>query len=324
MFDKIKFSKILRNINDTYDTMTEFSKKSGVNRTYLSQYINQKLDSPPSPGVLMKIANNSHEITTYEELMDICNYFSHSSLSALELLSIEEQIDKLEKERKELFFNSKLNIKEYRIMTIIRLFFDKSENNPDFINDELDNLLKDYDEISPETKQTIKQIIITDKEYHDKINNLRNIKYNLTKSTDSKSEHQFYMCPVYGRISAGQPNWAEENIEGRIPVPMTGEISNPEECFYLKVNGESMNKLVKNGAYALIHKQDIVEDGEIAVVLVNGYDATLKKFSKQGDFVILEPMSDVIDDPDIKTQIYDNKTSIKILGKYIGKFEMNG
>ena len=134
----------------------------------------------------------------------------------------------------------------------------------------------------------------------------------------------FYMTPVYGRISAGQPNWAEENIEGRIPVPMTGEIDNPEECFYLKVNGESMNKVVKNGAYALIHKQDIVEDGEIAVVLVNGYDATLKKFSKQGDFVVLEPMSDVTDDPDIKTQIYDKSTSIKILGKYIGKFELNG
>lgn len=134
---------------------------------------------------------------------------------------------------------------------------------------------------------------------------------------------QFYMCPVYGRISAGQPNWAVENIEGRFPVPMTGEISNPEECFYLKVNGESMNKVVKNGSYALIHKQDIVEDGEIAVVLVNGYDATLKKFSRQSNFIVLEPISNITDDPNIKTQIYDSKTSIKILGKYIGKFEMN-
>lgn len=134
---------------------------------------------------------------------------------------------------------------------------------------------------------------------------------------------QFYMCPVYGRISAGQPNWAEECIEGRIPVPMTGEIDDPENCFYLKVNGESMNLIIKNGAYALIHKQDTVEDGEIAVVLVNGYDATLKKFSKQGELVMLEPMSNVTDDPDIKTQIYDKKTSIKILGKYLGKFELN-
>ncbi|MCI9000359.1 MAG: helix-turn-helix domain-containing protein [Clostridia bacterium] len=175
------------------------------------------------------------------------------------------------------------------------------------------HFIKTYSDLSEKEKDEIYNII----------DNLDFQKF-LRNFDNNYSTPQFYMCPVYGRISAGQPNWAEENIEGRIPVPMTGEIDNPEECFYLKVNGESMNKVVKNGAYALIHKQDIVEDGEIAVVLVNGYDATLKKFSKQGDFVVLEPMSDVTDDPDIKTQIYDKSTSIKILGKYIGKFEMNG
>lgn len=132
---------------------------------------------------------------------------------------------------------------------------------------------------------------------------------------------QFYMCPVYGRISAGQPNWAEECIEGRIPIdPVLFDIINPEEHFFLRVNGESMNKIVANGSYALIHKQDIVENGEIAVVLVNGFEATLKKFSKQGDLVILEPMSD---DSNFNTQVYGNDTQIKILGKYVGKFEIN-
>ena len=75
-----------------------------------------------------------------------------------------------------------------------------------------------------------------------------------------------------------------------------------------------------NGSYALIHKQDIVENGEIAVVLVNGFEATLKKFSKQGDLVILEPMST---DDSFNTQVYGNDTEIKIFGKYIGKFEIN-
>ncbi|MCI9015775.1 MAG: hypothetical protein HFJ53_01200 [Clostridia bacterium] len=81
-----------------------------------------------------------------------------------------------------------------------------------------------------------------------------------------------------------------------------------------------MNKIIKNGAYALIHKQDIVENGEIAVVLVNGYDATLKKFTKHEDVVVLEPMSN---DNSFQTQIYNKDTSIKILGKYIGKFELH-
>ena len=97
-------------------------------------------------------------------------------------------------------------------------------------------------------------------------------------------------------------------------------IVNPEEHLFLRVNGESMNKVVRNGAFALIHKQDMVDDGEIAVVLVNGYDATLKKFTRQGDMIILEPQSN---DDSFKTQVYDKNTPIKILGKYVGKMEIN-
>ena len=135
------------------------------------------------------------------------------------------------------------------------------------------------------------------------------------------SNKRVYMCPVYGQISAGQPNWAEECIEGRLMLdPDLMGIVNPEEHFFLRVNGESMNKVIRNGAFALIHKQDMVNDGEIAVVLVNGYDATLKKFTRQGDMIILEPQST---DTNIKTQVYDKTTPIKILGKYVGKMEIN-
>lgn len=135
------------------------------------------------------------------------------------------------------------------------------------------------------------------------------------------SSKRYYMCPVYGRISAGQPNWAEECIDGRFPIDVDlMNIINPEECFFLKVNGESMNKEIQNGAYALIRKTDFVENGDIAVVLVNGFDATLKKFSKQGDLIILEPMSN---DSSFTTQVYDKSTEVKVIGKYIGKMEIN-
>lgn len=141
------------------------------------------------------------------------------------------------------------------------------------------------------------------------------------RNTNISNSKQFYMCPVYGKISAGIPNWAEECLEGYLPIDynLMG-IVNPEQHFFLKVNGESMNKVIRNGAYALIRKQDIVNDGEIAAVLVNGFEATLKRFSRQGDFIILEPMST---DKSFKMQIYDKNTNIKILGKYIGKFEIN-
>lgn len=131
---------------------------------------------------------------------------------------------------------------------------------------------------------------------------------------------KIYMCPVYGQIPAGEPNWAEECVEGRLPLdPNLMNIVDPEECYFLRVNGESMNKIIKNGAYALIRKTDWVENGDIAVVLVNGYDATLKKFTKNNDVVVLEPISN---DPTFQTQIYTKDTPIKIIGKYIGKMEI--
>lgn len=142
-----------------------------------------------------------------------------------------------------------------------------------------------------------------------------------TNFKNDEIHSNFKVLPVYGQISAGQPNWAEECIEGHLPVDTDlMKIDNLKDYFFLRVNGESMNKIVKNGAFALIHKQEIVKDGEIAVVLVNGYDATLKKFTRQGDFIILEPQSN---DASFKAQVYDKTTNIKVLGKYVGKMEIN-
>ena len=150
---------------------------------------------------------------------------------------------------------------------------------------------------------------------------MANLKNNLHSNTFPAPANNLYMCPVYGRIAAGVPNWAEQCLEGRLPLdPDMMNIHNPEDCFFLRVSGESMNKVIKNGGYALIRKQEDVENGEIAVVLVNGFDATLKKFTKKENMIILEPMSD---DPSFEIQLYGPDTHIQILGKYIGKFEMN-
>ena len=81
-----------------------------------------------------------------------------------------------------------------------------------------------------------------------------------------------------------------------------------------------MDKKVKNGDYALIHKQDYAEDGDIVVALVNGDDeATLKRYKKlNAQFVLLEPMST---DPSIEAITVDLKsTDFKIVGKAIGQF----
>lgn len=179
------------------------------------------------------------------------------------------------------------------------------------------HLVKLIEQIFDDMNESIDSYAIV----HDLLNKIDKETTQNLEHLSLKNSSKFYMCPVYGKIAAGIPNWAEECLEGYLPIdPNLMGIINPEECMFLLVNGESMNKVIRNGAYALIRKQDVVENGEIAAVLVNGFEATLKKFSKQGDLVILEPMSD---DPSFTTQVYGKDTEIRILGKYIGKFEMN-
>lgn len=150
---------------------------------------------------------------------------------------------------------------------------------------------------------------------------LNTIRSKLKKHFNKLDENQYYMCPTYSKILPKQPNWEKENIEGRIPLNINlMNIKKPEEHFFFHMNDESMNKIIKNNAFALIHKQDNVENGEIAVVLLKDSNAILRKLTKQGDLVILEPQST---DETFKTQVYDKNISIQILGKYIGKIEIN-
>lgn len=74
MFDKQKFSEIFKSIYNKYDNQRDFASATGVNRAYISQYMNMKLENPPTPKILKKIADNSKGVTTYEELMEVCGY----------------------------------------------------------------------------------------------------------------------------------------------------------------------------------------------------------------------------------------------------------
>lgn len=328
MFKKEEFSKILREINSTYNSMTEFAQKASFDRTYISKYMNMKLDNPPTPKILEKLSLASNGIATYPELMEICGYYNkdYTLLNSL----IENTFE--EKEQEFIKFNF-THTQKNNLQKIVNTFLTSTTDNTEhlikpiieFSNEFTNNEKEVYDFITYIIEIIInkynKQLDI----FQDSLSILSSKSDNISnKSNNSHNDYsssKYYMCPVYGRISAGQPNWAEECIEGRIPIdPVLFDIIEPEEHFFLRVNGESMNKVVRNGAYALIHKQDIVENGEIAVVLVNGDEATLKKFNKQGDLVILEPMSN---DTSFQVQVYDKTTPIKIIGKYIGKFEIN-
>lgn len=327
MFDKNKFSLLLKRISETYNNQRDFSKKSGINRTYLSQYINMKLDQPPKPDTLKKLANSSNGIISYDELMQICGYIDN--VENKELLNLYNQLIDLEQNYVNTTDNLTLDESKIvhdlfkQILTCLDKGLTPATFNPYSILDDLDFISdKSRNKLASTLKRKFDYFYYRNLIENMIDNNTSDSKFNLDICNSSPTiKYSFFNCPVYGRISAGIPNWAEECLESYLPLdPNLMNINNPEECFFLRVNGESMNKLVRNGAYALIRKQDVVENGDIAVVLVDNYDATLKKFTKHGDVVVLEPMSD---DPNFQTQIYDKNTDIKILGKYLGKFELN-
>lgn len=120
-----------------------------------------------------------------------------------------------------------------------------------------------------------------------------------------------HRIPVLGNVSAGTPMYAEENIEGYILANFPD--MNSEKYFGLRIRGDSMNAAgLNSGDIVVIRQQSSVDDGQIAVVLVDGDDATIKKYSRQGNMVILSPQSL---NPSHHVQVYDiSKTQIKILG----------
>lgn len=107
------------------------------------------------------------------------------------------------------------------------------------------------------------------------------------------------MIPVVGVIRAGTPEIVQEDIEGWEPA----DVPNAEEYFYLRVQGNSMiNAGIRPDDRVLIHRQRQADSGQIVACIVDGEAATLKRFRRQGEFIILQP-----ENPDFEPRIVSSK-----------------
>lgn len=120
---------------------------------------------------------------------------------------------------------------------------------------------------------------------------------------------------VYGKVCAGNGFEAFED-----PID---EIGDPyyrikQEKFALLVDGDSMNNIVDDGMYAIIEKKETVNNGEIAVVLIDNEIGMLKRFYQLDEStVVLKPDSY---NPEHKAMVFENEeiNRLKVLGRYIG------
>lgn len=119
--------------------------------------------------------------------------------------------------------------------------------------------------------------------------------------------------PVVGRIAAGTPILANQNIEDSFPIParFAGKGTN----FMLIVKGESMIEAgIMDGDYILVEEQHTARNGEMVVAMIDGFEseATVKTFYKEADHIRLQPENSTMSPIIVK--------DVKILGKVKGVF----
>lgn len=122
------------------------------------------------------------------------------------------------------------------------------------------------------------------------------------------------LVPLVGKVGAGGPSLAFEDLEGTLALDRS--LARGDETFFLRVKGDSMTgDHIKDGDLALVYPQSMVENGEIAVVLIDD-EATLKRVYKEGNTLRLKPSN-----PTMRPIIIGMEEGrVAIVGKVIGIF----
>ena len=116
--------------------------------------------------------------------------------------------------------------------------------------------------------------------------------------------------PIIGTVRAGYGALAFEEHYGSAAA----DVKNPANYFYLIVRGDSMEPKISEGDLALVHKQPDIESGDLAVIMVDSEEATLKRVLKKDGAVILQPFN-----PAYPTQIYigSDLDRLTVVGKVV-------
>ena len=236
MFNKEKFSEILLNIVNQYESISDFANTSKVGRSYLSKYINGKISSPPSPKVLNKIARYSKNLITYEELMIICGHINNTAsihninLDILKILNDEksESYKSLNKNEQK-FFDSL--IKDFNLSVI---------NNKDFdVNSYIDSI------VNITSKDNILNAFNI---YKDKFNQYMQLVLSNT----------FYI-PLLKYIKNFNNILSDENVLEHIYLPE--DLRPANEFIAYSCNNDKMLPLLGTNDIAIIHKEKTIISG---------------------------------------------------------------
>jgi repressor LexA len=138
-----------------------------------------------------------------------------------------------------------------------------------------------------------------------------------SESTDNRRGDEMEIA-IVGRVAAGEPILAEENVIDRVVVDryFLGAVK-AKEVFGLVVRGESMiDAGIFDGDYIFVRKQSTASEGEIVVVMIEG-EATCKRFYHEGDRIRLEPANSSMQPIYVSREDF---RAVEVLGKVVGVY----
>lgn len=317
-----EFGSYLRKLRDEKRyTVRGLAEKSGVSSAYLSLLENGK-KGIPSPEILKKLYGPLD--VTYDELMEKAGHISPDLRQDLHpetikiMESYNDSLNELVNNAADLFIKS-ITHESGKVQQVYKNLF-VAESSPGYTADQqegLKTLLQHpkamqqiFDSVNLEEKIKILNLIILGfiEDNIDPADVFKN-KYSNIGETNRFS---VLTVPILGCIAAGQPILADDHIEEWIDIPNIWNLRQGE-VFVLKVKGDSMiGSRIFEGDKVVVKIQQEVENGEIAVVNVNGDEATLKRVKKtETGQVILYP-----DNPRYEP-IFIADEKARIIGKVI-------
>lgn len=136
--------------------------------------------------------------------------------------------------------------------------------------------------------------------------------FNVEIQTLLNSELNPCLVPVFNRIKAGIPIENNEDIIDYEEIPI--KMSKQGEYFGMKINDDSMAPRFQKGDVVIVRKQSNIANDDIAIILVNGNDATMKKIKKDENGIALIPLN-----PNYQIRYYSNAEIVDLPVKCIGK-----
>ncbi|MBE7042432.1 MAG: transcriptional repressor LexA [Ruminococcaceae bacterium] len=128
--------------------------------------------------------------------------------------------------------------------------------------------------------------------------------------TEITADEKYMEVPIVGRVAAGSPILAQEQVEGYLPLSF--DFARNKDLFVLHVKGESMiNVGIYDGDLIIVSRQPDAKNGDTVVALIED-EATVKTFYREKDYIRLQPENDTMAPILVK--------EVAILGKVVGLF----